>query len=51
MFDLHMYVHDILDNAMSKEVSNTVHILVYLFNSASRQCCEFWALQYPIFTI
>ena len=31
-------IHDILENAVCKEVGNTVHILVSLFNSASRQC-------------
>ena len=32
---------------MSKQVSNTTHILAHVFNSASRQCCEVWASQFP----
>ena len=40
-------IHDITDNAMSKSVGNTAHILASLFNSASRQFCAVWASQYP----
>ena len=32
---------------MSKLVGNTACILAYLFNSASRQHCEIWALHFP----
>ena len=40
-------VHDILDSAVSKQISNYAHILVHVFNSVSRQCCEVWASQLP----
>ena len=40
-------VHDILDNAVSKCVGNSAHILAHLFHSTSGQCCEVWALQFP----
>ena len=34
-------------NAVSNLVGNVSHILSYLLDSASRQCCESWALQFP----
>ena len=40
-------VYDILDNAVSKRFGNSAHILAHVFNSALRQCCEVWALQFP----
>ena len=40
--ELLIKVHDILDNAVSKLVGNSAHILVYVFNSASRQHREVW---------
>ena len=40
-------IHDILDNAVSKEVGNTTHILAHFFTSASRQHPELWASQLP----
>ena len=40
-------IHKILDSAVSKWVGNIAHILAFLFNSASRQCLEVCALQYP----
>ena len=39
-------IHNILDKAVSKWVGNSACILAYLFNSVSRQCCEFWASQF-----
>ena len=45
--ELHTEIHDILNNAMSKWVSNTTHLLAHVFNSASRQCHEVQALQFP----
>ena len=42
-----MKVHDILDNAVSKQVGNSPHNLGHVFNSASRQCHEFWVSQFP----
>ena len=40
-------VYDLLDNAVSKQVGNLTHILVHVFHSASRQCCEVWNPQFP----
>ena len=40
-------IHDILDNAVPKQVLNTACILASLFNIASRQHHEVWASQYP----
>ena len=37
---------DILDRSVSKWVVNTVHILAYLFISASVQCHRVWASQF-----
>ena len=47
MHELLLRIHDILDKAVSKQFGNSAHILAYLFNSVSRQCCEVWALQFP----
>ena len=47
LHELLIKVHNILDNAVSKQVWNSAHILAHLFNSASRQCCEVWASQFP----
>ena len=33
-------IHDILDNAVSKWIDNTAHILAYVFNSPFRWCHE-----------
>ena len=38
-------IHDILDNAVSKQVYNTACILASLFKYASRQHYEVWASQ------
>ena len=35
--ELLIKIHDILDSAMSKQVCNTTHMLVYLFNYVSSQ--------------
>ena len=35
--ELLLKVHDILDNAVSKRVGNSAHILAHMFNSASKQ--------------
>ena len=49
--ELCIKIYDILDNAVSKQVGDTAHILVYLFfNSASRSHFEVWASQFPFFT-
>ena len=40
-------IHDILDNAMSKEIGNTACILMHIFNSVSGWCCEVWVSQFP----
>ena len=40
-------VQDILDNAVSKQVGNLALILAHVLNSASRQCWEVWASQFP----
>ena len=40
-------IHGILDKAVSKQVGNSAHILAYLFNSVSRQCCEVCTSQFP----
>ena len=40
-------VHDILDNAVSKRVGNSAHILAHVFSSVSRQCCEVWPYTVP----
>ena len=38
-------VYDILDNAVSKQVGNSAHILAHVCNSVSRQCHVVWASQ------
>ena len=40
-------MHDTLENAVSKWVCNTTHILAYPFNPASRQHLEVWVFQFP----
>ena len=45
--ELLLWIHDILDKAVSRGVGNLAWILVYLFNSVSRQHCEVWASQFP----
>ena len=47
VYELLLRIHDILDKAVSKQVGNSAHILTYLFNSVSMQCCEVWASQFP----
>ena len=47
MHELLTKTHDVLNNVASKEVHYTAGILAYLFNSASRQHFETWALQFP----
>ena len=41
------WIHDILDNAVSKWVGNAAHILAYIFNSALRQHCEVLTSHFP----
>ena len=36
---------------MSKQVENFTCILAHIFNSASRQHCEVWALKFPFFIV
>ena len=43
VYGLVIKVHDILDNAVFKQVGNSAHILVHVFNSASRQHLEILA--------
>ena len=46
--ELLLKVHNILDSVVSKQVGNFACILVHVFNSVSRQCCEVWAsLPFP----
>ena len=45
--ELHLWIHDILDKAVSKRVGNSACILAHLLNSISRQHCEVWASQFP----
>ena len=45
--ELLLRIHGILDKAVSKQVANSAHILAFLFNSVSRQCCVVWASQFP----
>ena len=47
VYELLFKVHDTLDNAVSKQVGNSAHILAHVFNSASRQFCGVWASQFP----
>ena len=44
--ELPIKVHDILANAVSKRAGNSVHILVHVFNSASRKHHGIWASQF-----
>ena len=45
--ELFIKVHDIVDNAVSKQVWNYTHVSVHVFNSASRQHYQVWASQFP----
>ena len=45
--ELLLWIHDILDKAVSKQVDNSACILAHLFNSVSRQHREVWASQFP----
>ena len=45
--ELLLWIHGILDKAVSKQVGNLACILAHLFNSVSRQHCEVWASQFP----
>ena len=45
--ELLLWIHDILDKAVSKQVGNSACILVHLFNSVSRQHHEVWPSQFP----
>ena len=45
--ELPLWIHDILDRAVSKQVGNSVCILAHLFNSVSRQHHKVWASQFP----
>ena len=45
--ELLLWIHDILDKAVSKQVGTSAHILAHLFNSVSMQHCEVWASQFP----
>ena len=47
LHELFTKINDILNNAVSKWVDNTAHILAYLFNSAYSQCHELCASQFP----
>ena len=40
LHELHINLHYILHNTVSKWVGNTASILAYIFNSAPVQCCE-----------
>ena len=44
-----LWIHVILDKAVSKPVGNSGHILAHLLNSVSRQHDEVWASQFPFF--
>ena len=45
--ELLIKVHDILDNAVSKQGGNSAHILAHVFNSVSMWGFEVWASQFP----
>ena len=47
MHEFLLRVHNLLDNAVYKQVGNSACILVHVFNSVSRQHCEVWASQFP----
>ena len=44
---MHELLTNILDTAVAKWVGNASHVLAYLFNSTSRQCCEVLVSQVP----
>ena len=45
--ELLLWIHGILDKAVSKQVGNSARILAHLFNSVSRQHHNVWASQFP----
>ena len=45
--ELLLWIHGILDKAVSKQVGNSACILAHLFNSVSWQHREVWASQFP----
>ena len=45
--ELLLWIHGILDKAVSKRVGNSACILAHLFNCVSRQHREVWASQFP----
>ena len=45
--ELLLWIHGILDKAVSKQVGNSACIPAHLFNSVSRQYCEVWSSQFP----
>ena len=49
VYDLLIKVHDILDNAVTKQVGNSAHILVHvlIMYVSIRQCHEVWASLFP----
>ena len=49
--ELLLWIHDILDKAVSKQVGNSAHILAHLFNSVSRQHHEVWLHSSLLFTV
>ena len=49
--ELLLRIYDILDKAVFKQVGNLAHILAYLYNFVSRQCCEVWASQFLFFIV
>ena len=42
---------DILQALFSKWVGNEAHILSFIFNSVSSECCKVWILQIPFFIL
>ena len=49
--ELLIKVHDILDNAVSKQVGNSAHILVHVFNSAPGSIMRSGSHSSPFFTV
>ena len=47
--ELLIKIHDILGNAVSKQVANTAHVVAHDFSSACRLHHEVWASQLPLF--
>ena len=45
--ELLLWIHGILDKAVSKQVGNSAGILAHLFNSVSRQHQKVWTSQFP----